>query len=475
MSSKYKHLAEVIIENIGGKENIISLQHCFTRLRFKLKDDSIAKSDVLSNTEGIVNIVKSGGQFQIVIGTHVAEVYKAVCDTAGIAQIMTNTSDAEEKDQKPKGALNQFIDLISGIFLPVLGLLCACGMMKGLLVILTTIGILSDTDGTYQILYAIGDCIFYFFPVFLGYTAAKKFKCSEVIGIAIGTIMIYPNLIALLGQDPIFTVFEGTVLESDIFVTFLKIPVILNNYTSTVIPVILAVWFGAKVEKFAKSITPSVVKTFFAPFLTLLITIPVTLIVLGPIATWISNLLGATALQIYEFSPVLFGLFIGGFWQIFVIFGVHNGFFPIVINNLATQGYDPVFAATIAGCFTQLAILLAILIKTKDQKLRSLSSSALFSSIFGITEPAIYSVTLPLKKPFIISCIASAVGGAIAVGGGTKYFNLGGQGIFAFPCYMNPDGSMTSIMMSFVAVGVSMVIAFVATLVIFKDKPISKN
>ena len=473
MASKYDGLSRIIIQNIGGKENILSVEHCFTRLRFKLKDESKANTDILKNTEGIVNVIQNGGQYQIVIGNHVNQVYEVIVEKAHLK----NLAELEETEEiKDKNIFNSLVSTISGIFLPIIGLLCACGMLKGLLVILKTIGVLAETDGTYVILSAIGDCIFYFFPVFLGYTAAKKFKVNEIIGIAIGTSMIYPTIISAMGGDVLNVLFKGTVFESNVFLTFLKVPVILNNYTSTVIPIILAVWLASKVEKFAKRITPNVIRSFGVPLITLAITVPATFIVIGPIATWLSNIIGMIVQALYNFNPIIFGAFVGGFWQVFVIFGIHQGLIPIVLNSLATVGFDTIFAATATAPFTQVAILVAIILKTKNKKLKTTSISAFFSGIFGITEPAIYGVTLPLKTPFIISCISSAIGGGLAMGLGVKFYNMGGQGIFAFPCYINPNGDAArDVLMAVIAVVVAMIIAFVLTLMFFKEKSEGKS
>lgn len=461
MAGKYDGLARIIVQNVGGRENILSVEHCFTRLRFRLKDEGRANQEMLKTTDGIVNIIVSGGQFQVVIGPHVGDVYETLLD---IAHIRKETSEDTEEGRQ------SILDVISGIFTPIIGLLCASGIIKGLLVLLTTLGVMNAGSGTYQLLYAMGDALFYFFPVLLGYTAAKKFRCNEATGIIIGCIMIYPSLIALMSGEPLNTMFTDTVFESGIFMKFLGIPIILNNYSSTVIPVILAVWFGSKTEKMIKKYSPAVVKSFLVPLITLLLTVPVTFIIIGPAATWLSNILAWTTSALFDISPILFGLFVGGFWQIFVIFGVHQGLIPIVINGLATNGYDYIFAATCAGCFTQVAVLLAIMIKTKNRNLKTTSLSALFSGLFGITEPAIYGVTLPLKTPFIISCVSSAIAGAIAVAGGTRYYNMGGQGIFCFACYINPDGTSTSLVFSLIAVAVGMVLSFVAMLLLYKDK-----
>ncbi|MEK5164217.1 beta-glucoside-specific PTS transporter subunit IIABC [Paenibacillus sp. FSL R5-0527] len=468
MASKYDGLARIIIQNVGGKDNVASVEHCMTRLRFELKDESKANTEMLKNTDGIVNVISSGGQYQVIIGNHVGQVYQALVEKGRFEK---QADDEETGKQGKKGLLNAFVGTISGIFVPVIGLLCACGMIKGVLVLLSTFGVLSATDGTYIILSAIGDCIFYFFPVFIGYTAAKKFKVNEFIGLAIGTSMIYPTLISLMSGDAINVLFSGTALESNVYLTFLKIPVILNNYTSTVIPVILAVWFASKVERFSKKVVPNVIKSFGVPLLTLVIAVPITFMVIGPVATWISGLIGMLVSTLYQLSPIVFGAFVGGFWQVFVMFGIHQGLIPIVINNLATMKYDTIFAATATASFTQVAILLAIMIRTKNKRLKTTSFSAFFSSLFGITEPAIYGVTLPLKTPFIISCITSAVGGGLAMFLGVKFYNMGGQGIFAFPTYVNPNGNaLHDILMVVIAMAVAMVLAFILMLIFFKDK-----
>lgn len=464
MASKYDGLARIILQNVGGKNNIEALEHCFTRLRFRLKDETKVNADALSQTEGVINVLSAGGQFQVVIGTHVPDVYEAFRKIAHL----DNHENTETEEQK--GVFNRLTDILSGIFMPAIGLLCACGILKGLLTIGTMTGLLTNTSGTYQTLYAIADVIFYFFPIFLGFTASKKFNVNPITGIAIGAIMVYPTLIALSSAEPVMTLFTGTFLESKVTSKFAGIPMIMNNYTSTVFPVIIAMWFAGKVERVVKKIIPNVIGSFGIPLITLIIVMPITFLVIGPVATWISLGLSSFALWLYEISPIIFGLFLGGFWQLFVIFGVHTGFFPIVLNSLATVGYDIIFAATWTTVFTQMAILLAIIIKTKNIKLKSTSISALFSAIFGITEPAIYGVTLPLKKPFLISCISSAIGGAVVVAGGAKYYTMGGQGIFGFLCFVNPDGTMTSLLFSVIGVIVAMIISFTLTLIIFKDK-----
>lgn len=435
---KYEKLAKDIIENVGGKGNINSLTHCVTRLRFKLKDESKANTEVLKNMDGVVTVVQSGGQYQVVIGNHVPDVYADVCKVAGLAT--EGSDDSSEEKMKP---FDRFIDIISGVFQPTLGVLCATGMIKGLCAILISFGVLVATDSTYIILNAIGDCLFNFFPVFLGFTAAKKFKMNQFTGMAIGAAMVYPAITAL----------AGTTVE------FFGIPVMMpsSSYQSTVIPVILAVYVASKLEKVFKKIIPDVVKTFLVPFFTLLVIVPVTFMAIGPVTTYASNWLGDITLAVYNFSPIVAGVLIGGLWQVFVMFGLHWGLIPLALNNLAVLGYDPLLATSVAVCFAQTGVVMAICTKTKSKKLRSLCIPSIISGIFGVTEPAIYGITLPRKKPFVLSCIVGGITGGIVGFFGCKGYSAGAMGIFALPAYINPTGAD----MSFYGMAISMLVGLI--------------
>ena len=446
---KYEKLAKDIIANVGGKENVNNLTHCVTRLRFKLKDESKANTEVLKNMDGVVTVVKSGGQYQVVIGNHVPDVYADVVAVGGFG----NTS--EEVSDEKLSPLGAFIDIVSGVFQPVLGVLCATGMIKGLNAILVAAKLLEDTSSTYMVLNAIGDCLFYFFPIFLGFTAAKKFKLNQFTGMAIGASLVYPTITGVAGQT----------------LDFFGIPMVMpmSGYTSTVIPIILSVYIASKAEKLFKKIIPDVVKTFLVPCLTLLIIVPVTFLVIGPVATWAANLLGDITLAIYNFSPVIAGLFIGGFWQIFVMFGLHWGLVPIAINNLSVLGNDPVLATSVAVCFAQTGVVMAIMAKTKDKKLKSLCIPSVISGFFGVTEPAIYGITLPMKKPFIISCIIGGVTGGIAGFFRSTGYMTGGLGVFALPSYINPAGIDKGFYGMVLAMISGVVLGFITMFILYKD------
>ncbi|WP_195604154.1 beta-glucoside-specific PTS transporter subunit IIABC [Clostridium tyrobutyricum] len=430
---KYEKLAKHIIENVGGKENINDVFHCITRLRFKLKDESKANTEVLKNMDGIVTVVKNSGQYQVVIGNHVGDVFEDIIKVSGF-----QGSSAEESKEK-SGIFNKFIDVISGIFSPVLGMLCASGIIKGLTSLLVALNLIENTSGTYYILYGIGDALFYFFPVVLGYTSAKKFKLNEFVGMIIGAVLVYPSIVNLTTTKPIYTLFSGTVIQSPVYMTFLGIPVVLMTYSSSVIPIILSTYVGSKIEKLFRKVVPDVVKSFMVPVCTLLVTVPLVFIVIGPLATWAGKLIGAGTLAVYSLSPVVEGVLLGATWQVFVIFGVHWGLLSILFNNIGVLKYDAVISPFFAASFAQIGVVLAVMLRTKNSKLKSLAVPAFISGLFGITEPAIYGVTLPRKKPFIISCIGAAIGGAVMGLMGSKAYMLP-VGILGITGYIGPQG-----------------------------------
>jgi beta-glucoside PTS system EIICBA component len=464
----YTGLSRNILELVGGKENINSVFHCVTRLRFKLKDEKLANTEEIKSLEGVVTVRQSGGQYQVVIGNHVPDVYATFLEVANISG--TASSDSGE-DNKKAGLFASFIDMISGVFTPILGVLAATGMIKGFAALILALGWVSATSGTYNLLNIAGDGLFNFLPIFLGYTAMKKFGGTPFIGMAIAAALVHPTLSTLTAGDPLYTLFNGTLFQSDIRLTFLGIPVIMMSYASSVIPILLSSFFAAKVEKGFKKIIPDVVKTFVVPFLTIIVMVPLTFLVIGPVATWAGTLLGAATLWIYKLSPIVAGLILGGFWQIFVIFGLHWGLVPIAINNLTTLQYDPVLATTVMVCFAQIGAVLAVMLKTKNKGLKTLSFPAFISGIFGVTEPAIYGVTLPLKKPFIMSCIGGAVGGGIIGATAGKLWMFGGMGIFVFPAFIKPGSGLDmSVWGAIIALVAGFAVAFVLTYLLgFKD------
>lgn len=468
MAKNYDALAKTIIKDVGGKDNVISVVHCTTRLRFKLKDEKKANDDALKDTDGVVTVVKAGGQYQVVIGNEVADVYEAVLKEGGFSGGGQVADD--DLDNSNMSLMDKAIDLISGIFTPILGPMAAAGMIKGLTAMCASFGWLAKTSGTYEVLYAIGDGFFYFLPLILAITSAKKFKVDRFTAITIGAAMCYPAMVAMdSSKKVLFDLFNGTFLHSQVHATFLGIPIISMNYTSTVIPIILAVWFASVVEKWCKKWIPTVVKTFLVPFVTLLIVVPLTFLIIGPLATWIGNALAAITSAVYNFSPVLAGILLGGFWQVFVIFGVHWGFVAVMMSNIAALGYDPILGLSLGASFAQIGVVLAILLQTKDQKLKGIALPAFLSGNFGVTEPAIYGVTLPRKKPFVLSCIAAGIGGGLIGFFGTKMYMMGGMGVFVIPGAIGPKtGVDMSVYGLMIALAVSFALGFILQMVLGK-------
>lgn len=460
----YEKLVKEILKDVGGKENINGLTHCITRLRFNLKDEEKANTEELKEVPGVVTVVQSGGQYQVVIGNHVRDVYKEFIELSGLS---TETEVVKEK----KGLLDSFIDIISGIFTPVLGLLAATGMIKGLNVLFVSLGWFTNTSGTYAILQAAGDCFFYFFPIFLGYTAAKKFGLNQFVGMALGAALVYPAIAGLTASvEPLYTLFSGTIFESQIYITFLGIPVILMNYGSSVIPIVVSTFFGSKLEKSLARIIPGILKSFLVPFLTVIIMVPLTFIIIGPIATWAGDLLGEFVLTIYNFSPIVAGIAVGAIWQVLVMFGLHWGIIPIAINNISVLGYDPVMVLGQATPFATAGAVLAVIIKSRNVSVRAIGIPAFISSLFGVSEPSLYGVTLPRKKPFIATLISASVGGLIMGIFGTKSFIMGGMGIFSLPNYISPESGIGSGFYGYViAIVVAFVLSFILTLTFLYD------
>lgn len=464
---KYHDLAEKIVANVGGKENINSLTHCITRLRFKLKDESKANDDILKNMDGVVTVMKSGGQYQVVIGNHVPEVYADVSEVANLSQA-TVTEDGEKQN-----IFNRLIDIISSVFQPFLGALAACGMLKGLVSLLLAMNVLDPAGGTHMVLNAVGDGLFYLMPVAVAAAAAKKFNMNQYVGMAIGAAMCYPALqLATLSEagEPIRTLFEGTMFASPVYTTFLGLPLIANNYTSSVVPAILIVWVGSKVQKVAKKVLPEVIQSFFVPFFVLVIALPLGFLVVGPIISSLTGILSTSFDTLMNFSPILFGLVLGALWQVLVIFGLHWSVVPIAIIQLGDMGYATALVATFGASFAQTAVVFAMYFKLKDKKLKELCIPAVVSGICGVTEPAIYGLSLPKKRPFIYSMVGGAISGAFLAAMGTTQNTVGPLGVFAIPTFIDAQtGSMSGMYYSLIAIVIASAIGFALTFFFWKD------
>lgn len=452
---KYEKLAKEILENVGGKENINSLTHCITRLRFRLKDESKANDEALKNNPGVVIVMKSAGQYQVVIGNHVPAVFEDVCSIAGIS----NDAPAAEAEAS-KGVLDTLIDIISGCFQPILGPLCAAGIIKGLNALLVfLLGTGFSTSGTYLVLNAIGDSIFYFLPIILGYTAAKKFNVNVVVGMIIGASLCYPTIqtdsLSAAGKA------IGTLPMIGAYYTkFLGIPFISGNYTSTVVPVICIVALAAQVQKIAKKYVPEMLQNFFVPFFVLIISLPIGLLVIGPVVGLLTQVLSNFFAALYKLSPIVTATVVGAFWQCLVIFGLHWALVPMAMVNLGNLGFDTILPGMTGTTFAATGIMIATYLKTKDPNKKALAIPATISAFCGVTEPAIYGFLLPEKTPFVFSCIGGAVGGAIMGALNAKMYVMGGLGIFSVVSFISPKGEASGLVAALICGAVSMLVGF---------------
>lgn len=482
MASKYDGLARIIIQNVGGKENVRSVAHCVTRLRFKLKDESLANDEVLEQTDGVLQIIKSGGQYQVVIGPHVGDVYDAVTtigkfQAGGLVDDDGNPIDGEE-DAAPKGVMNVVMDLISGILQPILGVLAAAGMIKGFLALFAFLGWMSATDGAYMIFNAVADGFFYFLPIILGYTSAKKFGCSEFVGMAMGAALTYPSMVALKSSAEVLgTVLTGTPFEMSYYITFFGIPVVMpaSGYTSSVVPIILSMFVVSKIYKALKKSLPASINFFATPLLSLLVGVALTYLAIGPIASLLTSLVlmlfnACSALPVV--GATLAGVIVGGLWQVLVIFGLHWALVPVSIANLSANGFDTVLVGKVACEMAQIACVAAIYLKSSNKKVKDLALPSIITGFFGTTEPAIYGITLPRMKPFVFSCIAGAVGGLVATVMGGKIFINGYSGVMAIARYIDPAGSvgLSSAFAAAAAMVAAVIVGFLLTWFFWNEK-----
>lgn len=449
----HQTLAKKIVARVGGKSNIASLVHCATRLRFKLHDNNKADSKELKMEPGVIMVVESGGQFQVVIGNEVNAVYKAINAEldAGEDGVQVQSDAVEDI----KGSLfNSFIDIVSGIFTPLLGVLAASGILKGFLALAVAMKWTETNSGTYQLLNAAGDALFYFFPIVLGYTAGKKFGGNPFISMVVGGALIHPSITSMFQASQ--QADAGTNL-------FLGIPITLISYGGSVLPVIFSAWVCCNLERRFNQWLPSAIRNFFSPLLCIVLVVPLTFLLIGPVATSMGQLLANGYLTVYEFTPMLAGAVIGGFWQIFVIFGLHWGFIPLIINNFSMLGQDTMLPMLVAAVMGQVGAALGVMLRSRDAKTKVMAGSAVTAGIFGVTEPAVYGVNLPTRRPFIFGCIGGALGGGLIGVGNTTAYTFGLASIFTFTQVIPSSGIDTSVWILVFGTLLSLTLSFLLT------------
>lgn len=455
----YQAIAKEILKDVGGKDNIVDVTHCYTRLRFVLKDTKQANKEALLQTEGVISVVESGGQYQVVLGNKVAHVYNALEPL--LAQQLTTKTSTKEKNSLGSRILNT----VAAIFTPVVPAIAASGMLKGILAIAVMVAnnfyqVDLKPLNTYIILSAASDALFYFMPVILGYSAAKVFKTNEYIAMVIGATLCYPTIVSLMTEKSAVTLFGLHVTKA--------------NYVSTVIPIILAIFMLAYVQRFLEKVIPEVLKIIMVPTLSLLLMIPATLLLFGPIGIYLGDGVNWLYYYIMNFSPILLGGFIGGIWCVLVIFGAHRGLVPIGINDVARTGRQNLLAFAGAANFSQAGAAFGVFVRTKNKGLKAVAASATVTALFGITEPAIYGANLRLKKPMIYAVASGAAGGALMGWGGSYGTAFANQGLLTIPVYA--EAGTKAFICYLLGCGIAFFGAFLLTIFLgFNDLPLDES
>ena len=417
---KYKELAADIVAHVGGKENVTGLRHCFTRLRFNLADDKKADTAYLKNRDGVISVVNSGGEYMVVIGEHVHDVYLDVCEVLGVdagdsGQVKNSDASAAQK----KNPLMQVVNIVMAAMAPLMNLMCAAGIIKGILSIAVLCGLPSDS-GYYQLFNAIGDAIFYFMPMLLGMNLAKKFAIDPVFGFLVGAAMLYPTI-----QGVDLNLFGMTVNAT---------------YTSTFLPVVFTMAIAIPLYKWLEKRVSKLVKSFMVPAIALAVAVPLGFSLVGPAANMVGNALNVVLTVIFDTVPLVAFIIFGGLYQVFVLFGIHGAICMVPFMELLQGHPVRMLVCTLIPCFAQTGVVLAVCLKTKDKKLKDIALPAFFSGIFGVTEPAIYGVTLPRIKMFVIACIGAAAGSAVGAITGLTLYSYAGMGVIGLLGMINPNG-----------------------------------
>lgn len=455
----YEIVAKKILERVGGKENVISLIHCMTRLRFTLKDESIVDDEVMKKTKGVMGIMKKAGQYQIIIGNDVANVYAELCKLGNFSDKVPNKPTKQNENQN---IFSRLMDTVSGVMTPVIPAIIGAAMTKVLLTLLPMLGILDTAGQTYNLLSVIGDGAFFFMPVLIAISAAKKFGTNVYYSASLALIMLHPNFISMMSEAH----------DAGETIHFLGvIPVTYANYAYSVIPIILAVWSLKYVEKLVDKITPVITKNFLKPMLVMLISAPIALIILGPLGAIFGNVLSDIVYFIHDKLGFIAIGIIAGIYPFVVMAGMHHAFTPIKLGMIATTGYENfVCIGELCSNMAQGAASAAVALRSKNKDFKQIAGSSAFSALIaGITEPALYGVTLRLKKPMLGACIGAVAGGLFGGFFQMKCFGIATPAIVTIVQYVEESRPM-SLLIAALTILITVVVAFIATLLIgFED------
>ena len=448
-----KELASTLLMLVGGKQNIVAVEHCMTRLRFNLKDSSQADTQKILNIQGIISVVDKGGQYQIVIGNTVKDVYK---EFIKLGDFQNN----EISDEK-KGIVNKILDTISGIFIPIVPALAGAGMLKALLALLTMLKVVAPDSQTYQFLNFMGDSVFYFMPLIIAASASKKFHVNQFVAMGIGAILMHPTFMNMI----------AVAKESQTGLGIFGLPVSLVSYSSSVIPIILAIWFMSYVEPITDRYMPKSIRIFMTPLITMLVVGIATLVAIGPLGNICGQLLGDAIGMLNHYVSWLVPLLVGTFTPLMVMTGMHYGLIPIGINLLATTGFDTVAGpGMMVSNIAQGGASLAVAFRCKNTEIKSLAASAGISAVCGITEPAMYGISLRFKKPLIAAMIGGGAAGLfIGIMGVGRYAQVS-PGLFALPSFLGEKG-ISNLIYAIIGCAIAFIVSFIISFILGIDEP----
>ena len=448
VSKKYTSLAQEIVKSLGGKSNIQDAYHCQTRLRFKLADETIVDDDKVAAIDGVLKIVRNAGVYQVVIGTHVADVFEEVEKFVDIKK-----DAGEATPEEKKNIFETIIDFVAGVFQPVIPALSGAGMVKALLALLVVANVITPENQTYALLNLFADGVFYFLPLILAFTTAQKLKCNPILAAGVGAMMLHPNWLAMVEAGKAVKFFD-------------VIPFTLTSYASSVIPIILVIFVQSYVEKLLKRIIPKAVELVFVPMLTFLIMGVLAFSVLGPIGAILGGYLATFFTFLSETAAWAPAVLVGGFMPIMVMFGLHNGVAPLGVMQMANLGYDSIFGP---GCLcsnmAQATAGAVVAFRTKDKQTKQIATSGFITAYMGITEPVLYGISLPKKYPLVATMIGGACGGLYAGLTHTHRFATGSSGLPAILLYLGNNTTKCFINI-IIAIVISAVVSGVLTFIL---------
>jgi PTS system beta-glucosides-specific IIC component len=462
----YDALAWDILKHVGGKGNVRSVTHCITRVRFYLKDQAQAEDDVVADLDGVIDVVKAGGQYQVVIGPAVEDVYDAIVAQLGEEKAAGEQSAGgdDEGAERPstawgwvKHGFSSLIGVITGSMIPVIGLLAASGIIKGVLSLLLTFGAIAEESQTYAVINAMSDSVFFFLPIFVGFTAARRLGADPIIVAIIGGVLTYPSLVEISEGEG-----GSSILGMPLNAEFFGLPYHMATYTYSIFPIIVAAWLASILEPWLKKVIPVTVRMIFLPLVEVVVVSLAILLILGPVVTFLSGGIAAGIQALYDLSPTVSGLVIGGLYQCLVIFGLHWAVIPLIAQDIAASGSSSLNAIVSATMVAQGGAVLAVFFKSRIQKLKTLSGPAAISAFCGITEPAMYGVNLKYGRVFIMALAGGAVGGLL-----TGIFNVNMWGftgaLVGFTSFVNPEGLDASFWGYLIASGAALAVSFLLT------------